>query len=63
MTQLKDIEGLVFSGFLPRRTKITARMTKDKVGKSLSLADEKEGIMIEIPLEPIEKELREIVRG
>lgn len=36
---------------------ITVRITKDKRGKSLSLTNEELGIMLMVPLEPIEKEL------
>ena len=37
-----------------RRHKIVFRITKDEIGKSISLCDELRGIMIEIPLEPVE---------
>lgn len=40
---------------------ITVRMTKDSNGKSLSLADEKGNIMLMIPIEPIEKDLKQII--
>lgn len=41
---------------------ITVRIKKDKRGKSLSLANEDLGIMLFVPLEPIEKELAEVLK-
>lgn len=32
-------------------------MTADAIGKTLSLSDDKNGIMLTIPIEPIEKDL------
>ena len=40
---------------------ITVRISSDSKGKSLSLADDNEGIMLMIPLEPIESDLRVIL--
>lgn len=42
---------------------ITVRITKDKRGKSLSLTNEELGIMLMVPLEPIEKELAETLEN
>lgn len=42
---------------------ITVRITKDKRGKSLSLTNEELGIMLMVPLEPIEKELAEVLEN
>lgn len=42
---------------------ITVRITKDKRGKSLSLTNEELGIMLMVPLEPIEKELAEALKN
>lgn len=42
---------------------ITVRITKDKRGKSLSLTNEELGIMLMVPLEPIEKELAEALEN
>lgn len=62
MTITKDINGLIiFKGFSAQEAKITVRMTSDSRGKSLSLADEKENVMLMIPLELIAKDLKQIL--
>ena len=58
-TKIRDVNGITFDmradGSLRcRKKKITVRITKDEIGKTISLCDEMRGIMIEIPLEPIE---------
>ena len=58
-TRLREVDGLIFDmrsdGTLKRRMhKIVFGITKDEIGKSISLCDELRGIMIEIPLEPVE---------
>ena len=58
-TELREVDGIVFEmrtdGSIKRRLKrIVFRFTKDEAGKSISLCDEMRGIMIEIPLEPVE---------
>ena len=58
-TQLREVDGITFDirpdGTMKQRFhKIVFRITKDEVGKSISLCDEVRGIMIEIPLEPVE---------
>ena len=60
MTLTKDINGLIFKDSM-QPTRITVRMTSDSKGKSLSLADEKENVMLMIPLEPIAKDLKQIL--
>lgn len=62
MTLTKDINGLIFKDSM-QPTRITVRMTSDSKGKSLSLADEKENVMLMIPLEPIAKDLKQILNG
>lgn len=59
-TKIKDISGLVFDSKKQtmKSETITARVTKDDRGTTLSLADESgTGIMIDIPLEEIKKML------
>ena len=59
-TKIKDISGLVFDSKKQtmKSETITARVTKDDRGTTLSLADESgTGIMIVIPLEEINKML------
>ena len=58
-TRMKEVDGLIFDmrpdgKMKMRQHKIMFRITKDKTGKSISLCDELRGIMIEIPLEPVE---------
>lgn len=60
MTLIKDINGLIFKDSM-HPTRITVRITSDSRGKSLSLADEKENVMLMIPLEPIAKDLKQIL--
>lgn len=61
MTITKDVNGILCNDFMQKR-KITVRITKDSKGKTISLADEKENVMLIIPLEPIEKDLKQILR-
>lgn len=58
-TQVREVDGITFDmrpdGTLKKRMhKIVFRITKDEIGKSISLCDEVRGIMLEIPLEPVE---------
>lgn len=58
-TQLREVDGFIFDlrtdgTMRMRQHKIVFRITKDEMGKSISLCDEMRGIMIEIPLEPVE---------
>lgn len=61
MTLTKDINGLIIKGDSMQGAEITVRMTSDSRGKSLSLADEKENVMLMIPLELIAKDLKQIL--
>lgn len=61
MTITRDVNGILCNDFMQER-KITVRITKDSKGKTISLADEKENVMLIIPLEPIEKDLKQILR-
>ena len=61
MTITKDVNGILCNDFM-QKSKITVRITKDSKGKTISLADEKENVMLIIPLEPIEKDLKQILR-
>ena len=59
MTKKREVDGIIFDmrsdGTMKmRKHKIIFRITKDEIGKSISLCDELRGIMIEIPLEPVE---------
>ena len=58
-TSIREVDGIIFDmrpdGTMKYRMhKIVFRITKDETGKSISLCDELRGIMIEIPLEPVE---------
>lgn len=61
MTITKDINGLIFKDSL-QPTRIIVCMTSDSKGKSLSLADKKENVMLMIPLELIAKDLKQILK-
>ena len=58
-TQLREVDGFTTDmrpdgSMRMRKKKIVFRITKDEIGKSISLCDELRGIMLEIPLEPVE---------
>ena len=58
-TQLREVDGITTDmrpdgSMRQRKKKIAFRITKDEIGKSISLCDELRGIMLEIPLEPVE---------
>lgn len=60
-TKTKDVSGFVFDNNRQtmKLTTITARVTKDDRGKTLSLADESgTGIMLVVPVEKIKEMLR-----
>lgn len=59
-TITKKIEGIRMNKVM-RKKMITVRMTADKFGKTLSLADEEGELMLSIPLEPIENNLKKIL--
>ena len=57
MKYYREVEGMVVDDAGFRKAKISVRISDDKVGKSLSLADDKSGTMLMIPLE----ELRDVL--
>ena len=61
MTITRDVVGIVYTDTMVKKV-ITVRMTKDTRGKSMSLADEVGNIMLVIPIEPIENELKKIMK-
>lgn len=54
MMKLREVNGLESVGHGLRQAIITVRVTADERGKSLSLADDRRGIMLMIPVEPVE---------
>ena len=52
-------EGTPTSPTIMRNKKFEVQYTSDKEGKSLSIADEGNGIMFVIPVDAIEKDIRE----
>ena len=62
-----DIEGIVFT-MAPQtherviRKKLAVRYQSDNLGKSLSIADEESGLMLEIPFDGILKEIEKYER-
>jgi hypothetical protein len=58
-TDIREVDGTTWvmrpDGTMRYRMhRIVFRITKDETGKSISLCDEKMGIMLVIPLEPVE---------
>lgn len=57
MTKARTVNGLICvqekKGIRMIQGKITLRATRDKLGQSISLTDEKNGVMFEIPVEPV----------
>lgn len=57
MTKAKTVNGLIFvqekKGVRMIKGLITVRATRDEHGQSISLTDEKNGVMFEIPVEPV----------
>lgn len=60
---IKTVKGTMMTlrGMRPN-IDIDVRIKKDEKGKSLSLTDNESGIMLLIPLEPVEKELAEVLK-
>lgn len=61
---IKTVKGAMMTlrGMRPN-IDIDVRIKKDEKGKSLSLTDNESGIMLLIPLEPVEKELAEVLKN
>lgn len=57
MTKAKTVNGMIFvqekKGVRMIQGRITVRATRDEFGQSISLTDEKNGVMFEIPVEPV----------
>lgn len=53
MTKLREVNGMIVTPVGVRFGTVTLRVTKDDLGKSMSLADDKGGIMLQIPIEPV----------
>lgn len=60
-TVYKDVPGLKMDGTGISGCTITVRITGDSIGKTISFADEKDGVMLMLPLESIEDKLKEIL--
>jgi hypothetical protein len=62
--RIKKVKGLIalpslrYGKPVMHETTLTARLTVDKVGKTLSLADESRGIMLAVALEDLEDWLK-----
>ena len=56
--KLRTVKGLIFYADKKKNhmapALVTVRVSADKIGKSLSLAVEDMGLLIEIPVEPVE---------
>lgn len=53
MTKFREINGMIVTPVGIRFGTVTLRVTKDNLGQSMSLADDKSGIMLQIPIEPV----------
>ena len=57
MTKAKTVNGLIFvqekKGVRMIQGRIIVRTTRDEHGQSISLTDEKNGVMFEIPVESV----------
>ena len=59
MTKVFEVDGLIIveAGFLPK--KLVVRYSSDQIGKSLSIADDKEGVMFQVPFDEIYEKIKE----
>lgn len=64
MNVKKKVHGARSDGKSVSITNITVRITADELGKTLSLSDDNTltGVMLSIPLETIEKELKKVLK-
>lgn len=53
MTKLREVQGMIVTPVGIRFGTVTLRVTKDDIGQSMSLADDKSGFMLQIPIEPV----------
>lgn len=53
MTKFREVNGMIVTPVSLRFGTVTLRVTKDNLGQSMSLADDKGGIMLQIPIEPV----------
>ena len=53
--KIKGLVAVATQGMIPKS--FTVRYTSDNIGKSLSIADEANGVMFEIPFDAIYKEI------
>ena len=54
MTKFREVQGIIVTPPVGIRFgTVTLRVTKDNLGQSMSLADDKGGIMLQIPIEPV----------
>ena len=53
MTKTRTVDGMIAlkdkMAFIP----VTIRVTRDEIGQSISLADDRQGLMLEIPVEDV----------
>jgi hypothetical protein len=55
------VRGMQTDGYKIRVRDIMVRITKDKLGMTLSLSNE-DDVMLAIPLEPVKERLREVLK-
>lgn len=54
MTRTREVKGMIVTPSGITAGTVTLRVTKDKLGKSLSLSDDSRGFMLQIPIEPVQ---------
>ena len=52
-TKIRTVDGMIALNNKAAFVPITLRVTRDEMGQSISLADDKHGFLLEIPVEPV----------
>lgn len=61
-TKVKDINGMIITDKKMAEIPITARMTVDHLGASFSLAVDRIGLMLEVPMEELHGWMKDWIR-
>ena len=60
MRKTFKVDGIIFVEAVMIKTKLVVRYTADEIGKSLSIADEHQGVMFQIPFDKIYEQIKEV---
>lgn len=52
-TKIRTVDGMIALNNKAAFVPVTLRVTRDEIGQSISLADDKHGFLLEIPVEPV----------